>query len=249
MSDPDAQTVALRGPSGSGATRAEVVVLPSGSAYLINKTLPTLPASETYQLWGRSSSTLISLGVLGDDPKTMALTIGGTPSYAALSRDDRAGRGSGPDERTVRWPRAASSAPNGFRRPGAACRRASRGPHGRERRASHAHPEAVETGEREASRSGHLGDGDGGRRGRRVGREDGRAVVGRVGLVRGGRDQLVEAPRVAGRHREVEDAIGVGRPLGPEAVAAGHDRVGGRARRRARRRGALGQELVGGVRG
>jgi hypothetical protein len=83
LSDPSAQTVALRGPNGSGAARAEIVVLPSGSAYLLNKTLPTLPASETYQLWGRSSSTLISLGVLGNNPKTIALTIGGTPSYAA----------------------------------------------------------------------------------------------------------------------------------------------------------------------
>ncbi|MGH8994600.1 MAG: anti-sigma factor domain-containing protein [Acidimicrobiales bacterium] len=83
LSDPNAQTVALRGPSGSGATRAEIVVLPSGTAYLLNQTLPALPASETYQLWGRSSSTLISLGVLGNHPKTVALTIGGTPSYGA----------------------------------------------------------------------------------------------------------------------------------------------------------------------
>lgn len=83
LSSPDAQTVSLRGPTGSGPTRAKIVVLPSGSAYLLNKTLPALPSSETYQLWGRSSSTLISLGLLGDHPTAIALTIGGTPSYGA----------------------------------------------------------------------------------------------------------------------------------------------------------------------
>jgi len=80
MADPSAKTVDL---TSAGATAAEVVVLPSGAAYLVNQTLPALPADETYQLWGRASSRLISLGVLGSDPTTVAFTVGPSADYRA----------------------------------------------------------------------------------------------------------------------------------------------------------------------
>ncbi len=83
MSNPDAQTVDLTSATTGGVTDAEVVVLPTGSAFLVNKELPALPASQTYQLWGRTNGQLISLGVLGNEPRTVAFTVRPSTVYHA----------------------------------------------------------------------------------------------------------------------------------------------------------------------
>jgi anti-sigma factor RsiW len=83
LANPSSQKVELKSASSAGVTDAEVVVLPSGSAYLLNKGLPALPSGETYQLWGRTNNQLISLGVLGGRPTTVAFTVGPAAKYAA----------------------------------------------------------------------------------------------------------------------------------------------------------------------
>jgi hypothetical protein len=83
FADPDAQQVNLESTTSGGSTEAEVAVLPSGTAYLVNKGLPALPTDQTYQLWGRTHNQLISLGVLGNHPTDVAFTVGPSVNYSA----------------------------------------------------------------------------------------------------------------------------------------------------------------------
>jgi len=82
--EPNAQKVVLTstgsstttgGPSGTGARAAVVVVLPDGSAYLVNTGLPRLPSDRTYQLWGVVNGRTVSLGLLGSQPGDKAFTV------------------------------------------------------------------------------------------------------------------------------------------------------------------------------
>lgn len=84
MGSPGTRTVRLVSAGSSHALEAEVVVEPSGAGYLVNRALPGLPTTETYQLWGRSGSRLISLGVLGHRPATVAVGTGGPRAYGAF---------------------------------------------------------------------------------------------------------------------------------------------------------------------
>lgn len=75
LADPQAQRVALLDASAPGRTVADLVILPSGTAYLVESTLPALPANETYQLWGMVSGQAVSLGLLGNHPGVEALVL------------------------------------------------------------------------------------------------------------------------------------------------------------------------------
>jgi len=83
MASPGARTVSLVDSAGVQVTDAEVVILPSGTAYLLNKALPGLPSNQTYQLWGQTGSQLISLGILGSRPRTVAFNVGPAAHYNA----------------------------------------------------------------------------------------------------------------------------------------------------------------------
>jgi hypothetical protein len=88
LQDPRARTVALVGSAPSGAVAARLVILPSGSGYVINDTLRPLSSDETYQLWGLDGSRTISLGLLGSRPTEVAFAQGnGTrfPTYAVTA--------------------------------------------------------------------------------------------------------------------------------------------------------------------
>ncbi len=74
--NPQAHLVTLRSTGPSTATVADLVELPSGSAYVINHGLPGLSADETYQLWGEEKGRTVSLGLLGNHPTAVALTVG-----------------------------------------------------------------------------------------------------------------------------------------------------------------------------
>ncbi len=92
LANPDAQKVDLASATVASATDAEVVILPSGTAYLVNKGLPPLPSDQTYQLWGRTDTQLISLGVLGNRPTNAAFSVGPSAKYHAyLVTAERAG--------------------------------------------------------------------------------------------------------------------------------------------------------------
>jgi len=91
FADPAAQKVNLDS-AGSGTTAAAVAILPSGTAYLVNKSLPALPSDRTYQLWGKTGNQLISLGVLGNRPTNVAFSISPSANYGAyIVTDERAG--------------------------------------------------------------------------------------------------------------------------------------------------------------
>jgi len=63
---PDHQVVELRNPS--GVELASAVITSGGTAYLVPKSLNSLGAASTYQLWARSRGQAVSLGVLGGSP-------------------------------------------------------------------------------------------------------------------------------------------------------------------------------------
>jgi anti-sigma-K factor RskA len=90
--DPQAKQVELTSSSvgghsghGGGSALAELVVLPSGTGFLINHEMPGLPSGETYQLWGQSEGRMISIGLLGDRPTDIAMTIGQPASFDAYA--------------------------------------------------------------------------------------------------------------------------------------------------------------------
>ena len=62
--------------STSAAQLAEIAVLPTGTAFLVNDALPALPADRTYQLWGLVGNRLISLGLLGAHPTAVGFDVG-----------------------------------------------------------------------------------------------------------------------------------------------------------------------------
>ena len=70
--DPDAVKVQLQ--SSDGAVAGRAVVLPDGTGFLMAHELPGLDDDRTYQLWGDTGAgSLVSLGLLGDDPATIAV--------------------------------------------------------------------------------------------------------------------------------------------------------------------------------
>lgn len=76
FADPAAQHVVLAATTTS-ARLAQIAVLPTGAAFLVNDALPALPANRTYQLWGLVGDRLISLGLLGSDPSAVSFNAGG----------------------------------------------------------------------------------------------------------------------------------------------------------------------------
>ncbi len=66
LADPTAATAQLA--SSDGAVGAPAVLLPNGTGYLLAHQLADLDESRTYQLWGATSTGVISLGLLGASP-------------------------------------------------------------------------------------------------------------------------------------------------------------------------------------
>jgi anti-sigma-K factor RskA len=60
----------------SGGQRlAEVIVLPNGQGYLVNKRLTPLPSGRTYQVWAISGTNTLSVGVPGSIFDFAAITV------------------------------------------------------------------------------------------------------------------------------------------------------------------------------
>ncbi len=91
--DPGAQRVALTATDSSSKARAAVVVvLPDGSAFMVNTRLPRLAADRTYQLWGVVNGQTVSLGLLGSQPHDVAFTVDpGAPVKVFAVTDEVAG--------------------------------------------------------------------------------------------------------------------------------------------------------------
>jgi len=75
LNDPMARRVTLDAAHNSRSAVAEIVILPSGTAFVLNSQLPVLPPNETYQLWGELGDELVSLGLLGNHPMDVAFRI------------------------------------------------------------------------------------------------------------------------------------------------------------------------------
>jgi hypothetical protein len=90
FSDPDAVKTHLT--SSDGEVVGTAVVLPDGTGYLMAHELPGLANDRTYQLWGDTGRTsLVSLGVLGADPTTVAFQAGGDVSLLAITAEEAGG--------------------------------------------------------------------------------------------------------------------------------------------------------------
>jgi anti-sigma-K factor RskA len=77
--------------NGDGAVGAEVVIDQDGHGYVIGGALPTLPADQTYQLWGVIGEQVISLGVLGANPEIEPFSAGGEPVSQVVVTIEAAG--------------------------------------------------------------------------------------------------------------------------------------------------------------
>jgi anti-sigma factor RsiW len=101
--DPGAHTVSLTsmlsGPAPGGSTPtsggrvAVIVVLPDGSAYVLNTGLPPLASDRTYQLWGVVHGQTVSLGLLGSAPHDVAFTVDPSAPVKAFAVTDEVAGG------------------------------------------------------------------------------------------------------------------------------------------------------------
>lgn len=75
--DPSAQHLTLTSLSVSSKDRpvGQLVILPSGAAYLVGSRLPALQAGSTYQLWSMVQGRAVSVGLLGDHPSSVAFSV------------------------------------------------------------------------------------------------------------------------------------------------------------------------------
>lgn len=92
LANPDAQKVDLASAMVASATDAEVVILPSGSAYLVNKGLPPLQSDQTYQLWGRTDTPTDLARCLGKSSNQRRVQCRPVGEVPRLSGDRRARR-------------------------------------------------------------------------------------------------------------------------------------------------------------
>jgi anti-sigma factor RsiW len=76
LADPQAERVALVAATSSRRTVGDLVILPNGSAFLVEGHMAPLPAGQTYQLWGINDGQAVSLGLLGRDPSVVAFDLG-----------------------------------------------------------------------------------------------------------------------------------------------------------------------------
>jgi hypothetical protein len=70
-----------------GDLGAQIVLTADGTGYFVGRDLPALTTANTYQLWGVVGSEVISLGVLGPDPKVAAFHVDGQPSQLLVTKE------------------------------------------------------------------------------------------------------------------------------------------------------------------
>ena len=91
--NPGGRTVALAAPS--GAVLARAIVGSDGSGRLLNDHLGALPANRTYQLWAlmgdKQHPTVVSAGVLGNDPERVNFKVAGPLVGLALTVEQAGG--------------------------------------------------------------------------------------------------------------------------------------------------------------
>jgi len=89
LRDPNAVQAELE--SIGGEVSGTAVLLPNGTGFLMGHDLPGLEDGRTYQLWGRTDSGLISLGLLGAEPGTVPFQAGDDVDAIAITAEQRGG--------------------------------------------------------------------------------------------------------------------------------------------------------------
>ncbi|HEX3539987.1 MAG TPA: anti-sigma factor [Acidimicrobiales bacterium] len=87
--NPQAHHVVLTSPDGAYTVKA--VIVPDGLTYIGPGNLATLPADQTYQMWGVVNGARISLGVIGDTPTYAAFTTPPVATVLAMTVEERGG--------------------------------------------------------------------------------------------------------------------------------------------------------------
>ena len=85
MNDSEAAKVVLTSPEGD--LEAPAAIDADGSGYLMGNTLPALDESQTYQLWGIRGDLVVSLGILGASPGTVAFHVGDGVDALAITTE------------------------------------------------------------------------------------------------------------------------------------------------------------------
>jgi anti-sigma factor RsiW len=75
LSDPRAERLVLDAVRSRGPALAQVAILPTGTAYFVNRGLPRLPENRTYQLWGMVKGEAVSFSVLGPQPDAVPFHV------------------------------------------------------------------------------------------------------------------------------------------------------------------------------
>jgi len=75
----------------NGSERALAVLTKGGTAYFVNKDLSPLSANETFQLWAVSNGHVISLGVMGANPKVESFHVEPTMSQLLVNVEPAGG--------------------------------------------------------------------------------------------------------------------------------------------------------------
>lgn len=77
---------------GQSGVKGTAVLLPNGTGFLVAHELPPLADGGTYQLWGRTGDgPLISLGLLGGEPGTVAFQAGRDVDAIAVTAEQAGG--------------------------------------------------------------------------------------------------------------------------------------------------------------
>lgn len=86
---PQHQDVRLE--SADNRLSAAIVIAAGGNAYLVSSDLPALSPADTYQLWGLAGGKVVSLGLLGNDPRVAAFHIDTAVSRLMVTAEPRGG--------------------------------------------------------------------------------------------------------------------------------------------------------------
>lgn len=90
--DPSARHYTLTSTSPARQPLGQLIILPSGSSYLVGSRLPQLTSDSTYQLWSMLNGRAVSVGLLGAHPDTAAFTVDpSVPTAAYLVTVEPAG--------------------------------------------------------------------------------------------------------------------------------------------------------------
>lgn len=69
----------------------KVVVDVEGHGFVMTDPLPALPTDETYQLWSATDGEMVSLGMLGSNPRMSLVSIDATVTELAITREPARG--------------------------------------------------------------------------------------------------------------------------------------------------------------